>query len=161
MRQRAEERSEHGQQRRRHDERPGAAVAQHVVVIARLEQRVAGNGHEARLDAAEEDRREVDSVVQAHEHALLALKAQADERVRATIDALRELAERVRSMVVDVGDLRRPPGREVALDEVVRGVVFARDLKLRRAKPWISARDLHLSPAPRVSGHGGFVRAAR
>ena len=146
-----EERRERRQERRRHDQRAGAAVAQHVVVVLRREQRVAGDRNDAGLDAAQERGRKIDRVEQAQEHALLGRETEMDERIGAAVHALRELAVGVRAAVVDVGGLVRAAGGEVALDQVVRRVVVARDLHQRRAQAMVGpaqGRHMCAPPAP-------------
>ncbi len=120
------------QQRRRDDQRTGAAVAQHVVVVVRREQRVRRDRHDARLDRTKERGWKVDGVEVAEQHALLGRKAQRRECIRAAVDALTELAVGVRAGVVDVRDLAGTSGTQIALDQVVRGIVVARDLDPRR-----------------------------
>ena len=86
----AEQRRERRQQLDRDDQRARAAVAQHVVVVVRREQRVRRDRDDARLDRAEEGRREVDRVEQAEEHALLLREPESAQGVGAAIDALRD-----------------------------------------------------------------------
>ena len=74
-------------------------------------------------------------------HALLALDPAIHERVGAAIDAFGELAERVRSLVVDIRRLAPASGSEIALDQVVRRVVVARDLDLGRAPAMVGLAD--------------------
>ncbi len=67
----AEERRERRIERRGDDQRARPAVAQHVVVVGRREQRVRRDRHDAGLDRAQEDRGEVDRVEVTEEHSLL------------------------------------------------------------------------------------------
>ena len=152
------------QQRRRDDQRAGAAVAQHVVVVVRREQRVRRDRHDARLDRTKERGWKVDRVEVAEQHALLGREAERRERVRAAVDALAELAVGVRAGVVDVRDLAGAAGNQIALDQVVRGIVVARNLDPRRTRAMIGrAQGRHAGLLPVAKrGHAtvGLQRAA-
>ncbi len=136
-----EHRRNRREQRRGHDQRARPAVAQHVVVVAGRQQRVRGDGHDARLDRAEKHGGEVDGVEEAEQHALLGPHAERRQRVGAPIHPFRQLAVRVRPCVVDIGDLAGASRGEVALDEVVRRVVIARDVDPRRAGVMIGGAE--------------------
>ena len=84
-----------------------AAVAQHERVVGRRQQRVDGNGHDSRVDRAEERDRPVDGVVREQQHALLASQTRFAQHVREACDARCKLAVRQRVAVVDVRRLRR------------------------------------------------------
>src|SRR5258706_571083 len=115
------------QQLLRYDERLRAAVGEHVLVIFRGEQGIHRDRNDARLDRAEKRRGKVDRVGEREQHAMLHLQAHRLQPRPEAVDALGELPARVMARVVDVGDLGRAARCEVALDEVVGGVVVARN----------------------------------
>src|SRR5215468_11645882 len=94
-----------------------------MLVVLGLQHRVDGHGHDSGLDATEKDRRKIDRVGHAEQHPLLRLEAESPQRHRATVYAFGECAVRVFTLIVDIGELACTPGLEIALDEVVRGVV--------------------------------------
>ncbi len=83
----------------------------------------------------------IDGVELAQQNALLALQSEARERIGAAVDALREIPVGVRSEVVDVCNLRRAAGGEIALDQVVGRVVVARNLHPRRTHSVIGVAE--------------------
>ena len=93
------------QQRRRHEQRLRAAVLEHVRIVVDGQQRVDRHGHHARVQRAQERHREVDGVVQADEHALLAPDPEPRQRGGHPLDTPREFAVGERRRVVDVRDL--------------------------------------------------------
>ena len=75
----------------------------------------------------------------------------------------RELAVGVAAAVVDVGDLAGAARREIALDEIVRGVVVARNVDVRRARSMIGrAQRRHCFPSfgPALGAAAARVRPA-
>ena len=132
-----------GRERRRDDQRAGAAVAQHVIVVGRRQQRVRRDRHDARLDRTQEDGGEIDRVEETDEHPLFRAQPKSGERVGAAVHPLGELAVRVRARIIDVGDLAGAPSGEIALDEVVRGVVVARNVDPGRARAMIGGARRH------------------
>jgi hypothetical protein len=83
----------------------------------------------------------------AQQHSLFGPQAEARERIRAAVHTFREIAVRVRAGVVDECSLGGTPRGEVAFDEVMRGVVVARNVNPRRTHPMISrAERRHLIP---------------
>jgi len=132
-RRRLDRRLEPRQERRRHHEHARPAVPQHELVVRRREERVHRDRDDAGLDRAEEHARPVDRV-QMHQHdPVLHLEPEPAERVRGAIHALRELGIGIPARIVYVCELAAPAGGEIALDQVVRGVVLARDADGRRA----------------------------
>ncbi len=85
VRMRTGERRERGQERRGNDQRTGATVAQHVIVIGRRKQRVRRDRHDARLDRAEEDGGEIDRVEETEEHPLFGTQPESGERAGAAV----------------------------------------------------------------------------
>ena len=71
-RQLPEDRLHHRQQRRRDEQRLGAAVAEDVGVLLGRQQRVEAHRHDAGLDGAPEGHREIDRVEQQQRDARLA-----------------------------------------------------------------------------------------
>jgi len=69
------------------------------------------------------------------------VESELSERVRGAIHALRELAIGVASGVVDERDLAGPACGEVALYEVMRGVVVARNVDERRGDAMIRGTE--------------------
>ena len=123
----------------RDDERSRAAVREHVLVVLGREQRVHRDGHHARLDRAQERGGEIDRIGEREQHPVLHLQAHCLKPRAEAVDALRELAEAVLSRVVDVGDPRRAACGEVALEQVVSGVVVAGNPDDGRADRMIDA----------------------
>src|SRR5579872_6524891 len=111
--------------------------------------------------------------MEAQQHALLACKAERDKRVRTAIGALRQLTVGIASPVVDEGDFAGAPGRKIALDEIVRGVVVAGNRDPRRTRTVLGrAERRHSLPLPLIgtatrplergsSALGEFDRAPR
>src|SRR5690606_13281236 len=79
--------------------------------------------------------------------ALLAAQSKPGERGREAVHPPGELGIGARAAVVDVGDAIAAAGGQVSLEQIVRGVVVARNADARRAYGMIGTRDL---------GHGSF-----
>ena len=147
-----------------HDEHLRAAVAQHVFIIRRCQQRVERHRDDAGLDRAEESGREVDRVEERERHPLFALHAECHQRIGGAVHPLGQLGVSVLAGVVDVRDLASPARLEVALDQIDRCVVLARDcahvsscIRSTRSAPLLLApARATLLPIPRPS-----LRAAR
>ena len=114
------------------DERAGAAVAQHEIVIRGGQQRVDRDRNDAGLDRAQEERREIHGVEKTEQHALFRLDTEAAQSVGGTVDPLGKLGIGEGGAIVAKGGLGAAPGLEVALDEIDGSVVVARQDDLRR-----------------------------
>ncbi len=116
------------EQRLGDEKRAGAAVAKLVLVVLRREQRVHRHRDDAGLDGAEEERHPVGAVEHRDADALLAPDVHGAQHIGYAVDALGELGVGAAAAVVDIGDLAGTPGAQIAVDEVDRGVVVARQL---------------------------------
>ena len=142
---------ERRQQRAGHEQHAGARVAEHVLVVLGLEQRVDGHRHDAGLDRTQEGHRPVGAVEHAHDDPVLGPQPQAGQRRGKPVHASRKFGIRAHAAVVDEGGFGTPAGAQVALDQVVRGVVVAGNLDGGRRAPVACARKLghRLSPGAR------------
>src|SRR4029077_1169447 len=105
----------------------GAAVGDHESVIVLSHQRADRNRHHAGLDGAEEGGGPVDGVEQREQDARLAPDAERPQRVAEAVNAVGELAIAPTSARIDKRRLVGAPSLEIALDDVRREVVIARD----------------------------------
>ncbi len=80
-----------GEQRRRDDGDLGAAVVQEVEIVGGAHQRVGGDRHRPDLDGAPERSDELGRVEAEHEHAVLGLDADLQERVPGAVHQLLDL----------------------------------------------------------------------
>ena len=104
-----------------------AAVVEHEFVVRAGQQRIAADRHDARLDRAQIHRDKIDGVQVRHHDAALRCQAKAFQRVGGAVDALRQLCIRITALIVDERGFAGAPGAKIALDEIVRGVVVARN----------------------------------
>src|SRR5262249_39520489 len=110
----------------------------------------------------QERRREIDRVGEHEQHPVLHRQSQRLEARAEAVHALGQLAEGIPARVVDERRLARAPGAQVALDQVVRGVVVARNVEGRRvdAATFASWRQSPTpSPAPATASSSGMVPA--
>ena len=128
-----EQRRKRRQQLLRHDQRLGAAVVEHELVVRRGQQRVAGDGHDAGFDRAEEHAGEIDGIQKRQHDAVFHPQAKTFQRVGGAVGAFGQLAVGDAAGIVDECGLARAPGAKIALEQVVRGVVVARNAYARRA----------------------------
>ena len=125
-----------------YEQRTGAAVAQHVLVIIGRQQGVDGHRNHAGQNAAQKRHRPVDGVDHAQQHALFRLHAQGDDGVGKAIGALGQLTVAVTAGVIDEGNLVAAPGLQVALDQVISGVVLPWKIDTGRVAAAINAAEL-------------------
>ena len=120
-----------GQQRRRDDRHLGAAVVQEVQIVRGAHQRIRGDRNRADLDGAPERADELGRVQAQHQHAVLGLDADLEQRVARSIDQIENV--RVGERAVFVAKRRHGPAAfgDVAVDEPRRGVEL-RGQQLRR-----------------------------
>ncbi len=119
-------------------QRARAAVFEHELVVGGREQRVHRDGHNAGLDCTQEHAGKVDRVEMAQQDATLHLQAEAGQRIGGAVHPLSEIGVGVAAGVVDVGELVGATGEQIALDQVVRSVVVARDTNEGRADAVVS-----------------------
>ena len=143
-----QDRLERRQQRLGHHQRSCAAVLKHEPVVRRRQQRVRGNRHDARLDATEEHGRKIDRVQMRQHHPTFHFQAKTGERVRRAVHALGEFAIAVTPGVIDVGNLVRTAGNEIALDQIERRVVVARYPDIRRTDGLVHLADCWHAHSP-------------
>ena len=116
------------------NQEPRAAVRKHESVIVLGQKRVDRNRDHAGLDGAEESGRPIDGIGEADEDALLAADAERAQRMGKTLHALRKLAVAVAAAMIDEGDLAAAAGVEIALEDIGREIVVARDGVSGRAR---------------------------
>jgi hypothetical protein len=126
------------QQRRRHEQGFGSAVAQNVCVLLGREQGVEADRYDAGLDGAPEGDREVDSVQQQQGDTRFAGQLIGGEQVAHAVAARLQLAVGQRLAGIDERRLRPPAVQDVAVDHIDSGVVGARILHG-------SSPEIHLS----------------
>ncbi len=144
-----------GQQCAGHEQRLRAAVRQHVGVVVGGEQRVDGNGHDARVQRSEEGHRKIHGVVQAEQHTLVAAKPDLDVGLRRRSHARIQLAVALRPGIVDVRGFRGTRG--VAVEKALREIeAFRRRRSLRdQLLPPITVRTLGACPLLNDGGRSG------
>ena len=139
---------------------PGCARACTRSRAAR-EQRVDGDGHDARVQRSEEDDRPVAAVEHQQQHAVLAPQPEPAKRRREPAHALGELAVGQSTRVVDVRDLARARG--VRLEQVLaklkrRGGVAHLSLegRLLQSGASVASSECQRHGAADAIEHGGF-----
>ncbi len=139
----AHQRLERRQQRLGDEERLRARVAQHEFEVLGREQRVGRHRHHAREDAAQEHDRPLERVEHGDHHARFGRIALGAQRIGELLRLRRELAvgQGGAARRIDVRHLRRPGG--IALEQVVCGVVVARDLDPGRGGGVIGVAQMH------------------
>ena len=106
----------------------GAAVIEHELVIGGGQHRIDRDGYDARLDRAQKRARKIDGV-QMHQHdSIFHRQIQTSERIGRAVNALGQLAVGDPARIVDERGLVGAPGAQIALDQVVRSVVLARNI---------------------------------
>ena len=70
----------------------------------------------------------IDAVEQTKKQALLHFDAQSAKRIGEAIYTLGQFAVGIGAVVIEISDLPGPPRPEIALDQIVRRVVIARDV---------------------------------
>ena len=126
-----------------HHQHARAAVRQHELVVGLGHQRVDRHRDDAGLERAEERGRPVDGVEQANQNALFALHAERAQHRAEALDAVGELAVGPGAARIDERGLVGAAGLEVAVQDVGREIVVARN----RARPGGHRR------VPPVRGH--------
>lgn len=129
-----EDRGKALQERARNDEGAGAAVAQHEVVISRGQKRVDRNRNDAGLDRAQEHGRKINRIEQAQQDLLLGFDPKMAKGIGGAIDAFGELLVSVCAGIIDKSGLVATPGSKVAINEIDRRVVVARNGDVGRLK---------------------------
>jgi hypothetical protein len=125
-RQLTENRLDHRQQGRRHEQHLRAAVGQHVPVLIGGQQRVERHGHDAGTDGTEEHARPVDGIVHQHGHPGFAVDAQGFEQVCNFPGAGGQFGEGQLPFVVDIGKLAAAAFCKVAIRQVKCRVIERR-----------------------------------
>ena len=142
------------------DERAGAAVAEHEIIVGGGQQRVDGHRHHAGFDRAQKGHREIDSIEQDEEHALLGLEAELAQRIGAAIDPLGERTISEARLAVAEGDFVRPARLQVPLDQIDRGVVLPRNRDPRRLTTRSRSRGHTAQSLPPLRTAGGSAIAS-
>ena len=110
-------------QRRRGDDRRGAAVAENVGVLLRREQRVERQHHDAGAHAAPERHREIDGVVEQQTEPLFRPQPELLQRRGEPAGARLQLAIAQRTVGIGECDFFAKPARDLGIDEIGDGVV--------------------------------------
>jgi hypothetical protein len=118
------------------DQHAGAAVGQHEGIIGFGHQRVDRHSNNTGLQGAEKRGRPVDGIEETDQNAFLAPDPLGTQRGAEPIDAIRKLSVSPASALVDERRLIGATGGEVAVQNVGRKVIVARDLRgcSRRAR---------------------------
>jgi len=135
------------------DEKPREAVSEHEAVIVFGEQRVDRYRHHAGLDRAEKRGRPIDGVEEAQKNALLAAHVERAQYMAEAFDALGEFAIGEAGPRIDIRKLGGAPGVKVALEDIGREIIFARNHDGWRARPQARLSDVHRGVSPKTMIH--------
>ena len=150
-RQTIDDRDERLGQRRRHDDRDGAAVTQDVSVLLRGEQRIERQRHVAGAQRAPERDRKVDAVVEQQRQPLFGPQPEVFQRRGKTACARLQLAISERTLRIDERDFFSETAGDRSIDEIGNGIV-------RLTLQQVVQHRLHPPSPPRHAAGAAHVR---